>query len=82
MIILDFNLKLKLKFDEEKRNHTGLIHKKKEKNITKRALVGPYSYDGLSKFYVYTASSTEIASAPASLDWTTKGFTKAVDNQG
>jgi len=69
-------------FDEEKFNHTGLIHHKKEKNRLKRNLQGPYTYDGTTKFYVFVANSTEIANAPASLDWTTKGFTKAVDNQG
>jgi hypothetical protein len=43
------NLKFVKKFDEEKFNHTGLIHHKKEKNRLKRNLKGPYSYGKWSK---------------------------------
>ena len=68
-----------LKFDHEKINHTGLIDRK---DRIKRNLAGPYTYDGVSIFYQFTANATEISSAPASLDWTLKGFSKAVDNQG
>jgi len=66
-------------FENEKKSHTGLLNRN---HRPKRNLVGPYTYDGISRFYQFTANSTEIANAPASLDWTTKGFTKAVDNQG
>jgi cathepsin L len=69
-----------------KRNLTTRVYWTKKKAQHKRNLAQYTFVDNagnrISNFYVFTANATELASTPASIDWTTKGFTKAVQDQG
>ena len=67
--------------EHEKFNFTGLLSDKHVRPV--RSLAGPYQFGaGRPSFKVYTADAAELSAAPKSLDWTQKGFTKAVQNQG
>ena len=67
--------------DHEKFNFTGLLSDKHARPV--RSLAGPYQFGtGRPTFNVYSADAADLAAAPKSLDWTLKGFTKAVQNQG